>query len=139
LAFRDDLFRGDDRIRLGEVFIDLALRFDQPLDRIQDALLDPCEGQFFVLFVGREKPCHDRVDGDVYLILDTLSRALAGGDENSSVDMGRLIARCDAVREMLGCTLEYVHHSGKDKSRGARGWSGLGSRPTHGSRPSRRS
>jgi KaiC/GvpD/RAD55 family RecA-like ATPase len=59
------------------------------------------------------------------LVVDTLSRALAGGDENSSVDMGAFIKNVDRVRAAIGCTLSIVHHSGKDTAKGARGWSGL--------------
>lgn len=59
------------------------------------------------------------------LVVDTLSRALAGGDENSSVDMGAFVKNVDRVRAGFGCHLLLVHHSGKDRARGARGWSGL--------------
>lgn len=61
----------------------------------------------------------------VLLVVDTLSRALAGGDENSSVDMGLFIKNCDRLRAGLNCHLLVVHHSGKDAARGARGWSGI--------------
>lgn len=59
------------------------------------------------------------------LVVDTLSRALAGGDENSSVDMGGFIRNVDAMRSALGCHLMLVHHTGKNAAKGARGWSGL--------------
>lgn len=59
------------------------------------------------------------------VIVDTTSRALAGGDENSSVDMGAFIRNCDALRKATGAHLLLVHHSGKDETRGARGWSGV--------------
>ena len=59
------------------------------------------------------------------VIVDTLARAMGGGDENTSVDMGGFIAVMDQLREWLGCAIVVVHHSGKDQSRGARGWSGL--------------
>jgi hypothetical protein len=57
------------------------------------------------------------------IVIDTLSRALAGGDENSSVDMGRLVRHFDAIRAAGGAHVLVVHHSGKDKARGARGHS----------------
>lgn len=57
------------------------------------------------------------------VIIDTLSRALAGGDENSSVDMGRLVQNCDAIREATGAHLMLIHHTGKDQAKGARGHS----------------
>jgi KaiC/GvpD/RAD55 family RecA-like ATPase len=61
----------------------------------------------------------------VLVVIDTLARALAGGDENSSVDMGALVANVDRVREAVKATCILVHHTGKDASRGGRGWSGL--------------
>jgi RecA-family ATPase len=45
------------------------------------------------------------------LIIDTLARALVGGDENSAGDVGRAIAACDAVRDMTGSATMLVHHT----------------------------
>lgn len=59
------------------------------------------------------------------VVIDTLSRSLQGGDENSSVDMGALIANVHHVIAETGAMVLMVHHSGKDAARGARGWSGL--------------
>jgi len=59
----------------------------------------------------------------VWLIVDTLSRAMAGGDENSPVDMGRVVASADRFRAETGAHFTYVHHTGKDAARGARGHS----------------
>lgn len=59
------------------------------------------------------------------VIIDTLSRAMAGGNENSSEDMTALIGNCDAIRSATGAHLSIVHHSGKDEARGARGHSSL--------------
>ncbi|AMJ61418.1 hypothetical protein AXW83_14930 [Bosea sp. PAMC 26642] len=59
------------------------------------------------------------------LAIDTLSRVLAGGDENSSVDGGALVKNVDEVREALGAHIMLIHHTGKDASRGGRGWSGF--------------
>jgi hypothetical protein len=61
----------------------------------------------------------------VLVVIDTLSRALAGGDENSSTDMGTFIRHVDKIREHCQCHLMIVHHSGKDRARGMRGWSGM--------------
>jgi len=57
------------------------------------------------------------------IVLDTLSRVLAGGDENSSTDMGALVKHFDILRSALGAHLLAVHHTGKDRARGARGHS----------------
>lgn len=58
------------------------------------------------------------------LVVDTLSRAMAGGDENSSVDMGALVRNFDGLRSAIApAHLMVVHHTGKDKAKGARGHS----------------
>jgi len=59
------------------------------------------------------------------IVVDTLARALAGGNESASEDMGGLIAVADAIRAETGAHIMFIHHPGKDSSRGARGWSGL--------------
>src|SRR5205085_1495290 len=71
--------------------------------------------------------CHDDVDlGDIVanirelegvlgpclaVVIDTVSRALAGGNENGPEDMGGLVRRADRLREALGCTVIAVHHT----------------------------
>ena len=60
-------------------------------------------------------------------MVDTTAAVMAGGDENSGKDMGRIIANCkrlhhDNVNHPLVC---LIHHSGKDAAKGARGWSGI--------------
>ena len=57
------------------------------------------------------------------VVLDTLSRVMAGGDENSSVDMGALVKHFDALRAASAAHLMVIHHTGKDKAKGARGHS----------------
>jgi hypothetical protein len=59
------------------------------------------------------------------VIIDTLSRAMAGGNENSPEDMTALIGNCDSIRHATGSHVCIVHHSGKDEARGARGHSSL--------------
>ena len=57
------------------------------------------------------------------IVVDTLSRVLTGGDENSSVDMGALVKNFDRIRAATRAYLLVVHHTGKDAARGARGHS----------------
>jgi hypothetical protein len=57
------------------------------------------------------------------VIIDTVSRALAGGNENGPDDMGAFVAAMDALRAKLGCAILAVHHIGKDATRGGRGHS----------------
>ncbi|MBV9521119.1 MAG: AAA family ATPase [Hyphomicrobiales bacterium] len=59
------------------------------------------------------------------LVIDTLARATQGGDENNGVDMGGFIGNVDAIRNAIKAHIMLVHHTGKDKARGARGWSGI--------------
>lgn len=57
------------------------------------------------------------------VIIDTLSRALSGGNENSPDDMGALVNNTDKVRQATKASVIFVHHSGKDAAKGARGHS----------------
>lgn len=57
------------------------------------------------------------------LVIDTVSRGMAGGDENSSADMGAFVRGIDRLREAMGAAILLVHHSGKDASKGPRGHS----------------
>ncbi len=63
--------------------------------------------------------------GPGLVIIDTVAQVTAGGDENSSVDMGRFIAKCNRIAYLTGKTMMPIHHAGKDASKGARGWSGF--------------
>jgi hypothetical protein len=57
------------------------------------------------------------------VVMDTLSRAMAGGNENSPEDMGALVANSDRIRQATGAHVAWIHHSGKDQAQGARGHS----------------
>ena len=59
------------------------------------------------------------------VIVDTLARAIAGGNENASEDMGALVRNGDLIRQATGAHLMWIHHSGKDQAKGARGHSSL--------------
>lgn len=59
------------------------------------------------------------------IVVDTLARAMAGGEENSSQDMGRLVRQVDTIRQATGAHVMLIHHSGKDAVKGARGHSSL--------------
>jgi KaiC/GvpD/RAD55 family RecA-like ATPase len=69
----------------------------------------------------------ERGEGLGLVVIDTLSRSMAGGDENSAADMTRAIATADLIRDELACAVLLIHHSGKDAARGARGHSALAS------------
>jgi hypothetical protein len=59
------------------------------------------------------------------IIIDTLNRAMAGGNENDVEDMGKFVAICEAIAKAVDALVLVVHHSGKDESKGSRGHSSL--------------
>jgi hypothetical protein len=59
------------------------------------------------------------------IVIDTLAQVMPGGNENSGEDMGMVMGHCKEITRLTGAMVTPVHHSGKDESRGARGWSGL--------------
>jgi len=59
------------------------------------------------------------------VIIDTWAQVTPGANENSGEDMGRALAHCKGIHRATGALVMLVHHSGKDSSKGARGWSGL--------------
>jgi hypothetical protein len=59
------------------------------------------------------------------IIIDTLSRAIAGDDENSAADMSAFVDRMGAIARATGAAVLVVHHPGKDEARGMRGSTAL--------------
>ena len=59
------------------------------------------------------------------VVVDTLSATAPGGNENSGEDMGRVLSHCKLLHGKTGALVVLIHHSGKDETKGARGWSGL--------------
>jgi hypothetical protein len=57
--------------------------------------------------------------------VDTLARAMGGGDENATKDMGVLVKHSDLIRDSSQAHVMFIHHTGKDTARGARGSSAL--------------
>jgi hypothetical protein len=49
----------------------------------------------------------------VLAVVDTVSRALAGANENGPDDMGKFVLNCDRLREETGATVLGVHHTPK--------------------------
>ena len=64
-------------------------------------------------------------DDIVLIIFDTFARMAVGLDENSSKDVSVIIRAADNIRDTLGCSVLFVHHGGKDCTRGMRGSSSL--------------
>lgn len=59
------------------------------------------------------------------VVVDTLAQVMPGANENAGEDMGKVVSHCRAIRRATGALVMLIHHSGKDATRGARGWSGL--------------
>ena len=59
------------------------------------------------------------------VVFDTLSRSMHGGDENKAEDMTMAVNAADVIRDRFSAATVYVHHSGKDPAKGARGHSAL--------------
>ena len=59
------------------------------------------------------------------IIVDTFAQVTPGANENSSEDVGLALANARALEMATGATVMAVAHSGKDVSKGIRGWSGM--------------
>lgn len=59
------------------------------------------------------------------IAFDTMAQSTPGANENTSEDMGLALANAKAIHQATGATIIFVAHSGKDASRGIRGWSGI--------------
>ena len=59
------------------------------------------------------------------IVIDTLSKASVGYDENSSKDMGQFLYNFDIIKKYFNTSILFVHHSGKNSTRGMRGSSYL--------------
>lgn len=53
-------------------------------------------------------------DGPVLVCVDTLARAMHGGNENAVEDVGKVIGALDELRVRFGCSALLLHHVGKD-------------------------
>lgn len=59
------------------------------------------------------------------VIVDTFAQVMPGANENAGEDVGKALGHCKRIHEQTGALVLLVHHSGKDATKGARGWSGL--------------
>ncbi|MDA1066351.1 MAG: AAA family ATPase [Verrucomicrobia bacterium] len=59
------------------------------------------------------------------IVVDTLSRSMPGANENAVEDMTKMLATVQRIQTKTAAHAALVHHTGKDKSRGARGHSSL--------------
>lgn len=59
------------------------------------------------------------------VVFDTFARVTSGANENSGEQMSIAIKNCQEISRVSGAMCLLVHHSGKDDSKGSRGWSGI--------------
>jgi hypothetical protein len=59
------------------------------------------------------------------IVIDTLSRAIAGDDENSAQDVAAYVGRVSNIARATGAAVLTIHHPGKDDARGMRGSTAL--------------
>ena len=59
------------------------------------------------------------------IVIDTLARCFAGGDENSTEDMSEFVAACSRLQADTESAVVVVHHSGKSPAARERGSSAL--------------
>lgn len=84
----------------------------------------PEQGQLLNFAWVNQLAHHARRTQPSLVVVDTLSRSMAGGDENDSVDMTAVIDNLGLVQRVAGCTVLLVHHSPKVGG-GLRGHSSL--------------
>lgn len=94
---------------------------DIDMDVISDLtpnLLEPAQITDLIKDIKKREP-YDLI------VMDTFAQVMPGANENSGEDVGKALAECKRIHRHTGAMVLLVHHSGKDSSKGARGWSGL--------------
>lgn len=59
------------------------------------------------------------------IVVDTFAQVTPGANENAGEHIGKALGHCKRLHELTGALVLLIHHSGKDQTKGARGWSGL--------------
>jgi hypothetical protein len=59
------------------------------------------------------------------VVIDTVARAMGGGNDSDPVEMGTLIDSFDQIRTVSGAHLAAIHHTSKANPHAARGFGGL--------------
>ena len=56
----------------------------------------------------------EKVPGKVVAVfVDTVARAMVGGDENKTQDMSTFVYNCDLIKQQTGATVVLVHHNNR--------------------------
>jgi hypothetical protein len=86
-------------------------------------LLDPAAHVDAVVAIAKQAESRWKLP-TVLIVIDTLARAMAGGNENAPEVMGTAIQSADRLRELTKAHVTLIHHTGKNDN-GARGHSSL--------------
>lgn len=109
--------------------IEAYKKFYELQDDEIDFVLIPCPVDLLHVENGDARPLAELILEHLkepkLIVVDTLARALAGGNENSSEDMGAFVRNVDVLRYHTKAHVMVIHHSGKDRAQGARGHSSL--------------
>lgn len=79
-------------------------------------LMDPAEVDELLLAIG-----DDVGQSPALVVVDTLARAMTGGDENSTRDMSLLVEGAERIRKTTGAVVLFIHHPAKNGNGGSRG------------------
>ncbi|SFH21169.1 AAA family ATPase [Sulfitobacter dubius] len=112
----------------GRSFVNRVAALDRPSERLVviPVSIDLCGSTLDVEAVAALIRDEAKVHGEpALLVIDTLARSMGQGDENTAPDMGAFVRNVDTIREETSAHVMVIHHSGKDRARGARGHSSL--------------
>jgi DNA-binding transcriptional ArsR family regulator len=97
LAQRRDAWQQHYKLSLGAIyFVPLAVN-----------LLDNIEVWEFIDVIKAKFP-----QSILFVVFDTKSRCMVGGEENSAKDDGIQVDNCNQIQRALGCAVVVIHHSG---------------------------
>lgn len=96
--------------------VEARLLMDPPI-----SFLNAENVSFLIDILSEFRAAHGRLG---LVVVDTLNRAMSGGDE-SGPDMALAVDAATQVARELGCMVLFVHHAGKDVKAGPRGHTAL--------------
>lgn len=112
----------------GSSFVNRIAALSEPSEHLVviPAVVDLCgsslDAEALSALIAEEAKAHGE---PALLVVDTLGRAMGKGDENGPADMGAFVRNVDLIRARTSAHVMVIHHSGKDRARGARGHSSL--------------
>ncbi len=112
----------------GRSFVNRVAALDRPSDRLVviPVSIDLCgsvlDAEAIASLVTEAAEEHGE---PALLVIDTLARSMGQGDENAAPDMGAFVRNVDVIRDKKAAHVMVIHHSGKDRAKGARGHSSL--------------